>query len=560
MKSKVKGRPTKQRGNAEDDDRFVDLAKNPMFREMRKKEHKIAIDDRFKKMFTDKAFRESAFPLDRRGRATKDARREGYLAHIYDLGDDKEVNPCESGEGTIKSDSECDSSIEEEEDLQQIHLDLARGQGNVSSSSDDESVDEPLVRQEGSDKEEADESPWGELDKAVRRVEWASPRLAICNLDWSNVRAEDLILLLNSLKPTNGQIRSISVYLSDFGAECIERERRDGPMLKFKGSIKKGGEEDLEQRTKQAIREHELDKLRYYYAVCVCDSIDTATAIYESCDGVEYESSGLRFDIRFVPDEMEFEAERIREQILSDQFNADWYQPRRVKTHALTASNPKMSWEMDDPERRRTLKRAFDEEAKLDEFEPFIASGTDEDDDDESQRKAKREVLLAAVREGFEGANAQHAEEVVEDVEQQQKEHEESEDGNISDDKSVDQCDGEDREITDEDSEDEAVEVRRPKSKTKFQMYLERKKQLKQERKQEEAKKRKRRKEEIPSEEAPPAAVDQVERDERFAAFFTDSAFAVDQTAAHYKGGNLAERQAKGRHKRRQPKTFKNSD
>lgn len=83
----------------------------------------------------------------------------------------------------------------------------------------------------------------------------------------------------------------------------------------------------------------------------------------------KYESSGLRFDVRFVPDEMEFETERIREQISSDQFDPALYKPKRIETHSLGVSNPKMSWEDADPERRRKLKEAFNEEAKLEEFE-----------------------------------------------------------------------------------------------------------------------------------------------------------------------------------------------
>lgn len=47
--------------NEDDDNRFLDLSKNPMFREMPKKERKIQIDDRFKQMLTDKHFQERDF-------------------------------------------------------------------------------------------------------------------------------------------------------------------------------------------------------------------------------------------------------------------------------------------------------------------------------------------------------------------------------------------------------------------------------------------------------------------------------------------------------------------
>ena len=37
-----------------------------------------------------------------------------------------------------------------------------------------------------------------------------------------------------------------------------------------------------------------------------CDSIATADYLYMTCDGVEFERSSTKLDLRFVPDTMEF--------------------------------------------------------------------------------------------------------------------------------------------------------------------------------------------------------------------------------------------------------------
>lgn len=38
-----------------------------------------------------------------------------------------------------------------------------------------------------------------------------------------------------------------------------------------------------------------------------CDSVAAASAIYNHCDGTEFEHSSLLFDLRYIPDDMEFE-------------------------------------------------------------------------------------------------------------------------------------------------------------------------------------------------------------------------------------------------------------
>lgn len=72
-----------------------------------------------------------------------------------------------------------------------------------------------------------------------------------------------------------------------------------------------------------------MSRLRYYYAIIECDSaatgkflkfyhfmlflfslhVNLASAIYNQCDGNEYERSSNVIDLRFVPDDVVFEDE-----------------------------------------------------------------------------------------------------------------------------------------------------------------------------------------------------------------------------------------------------------
>ncbi|KAK6797962.1 hypothetical protein RDI58_005664 [Solanum bulbocastanum] len=449
------------------DSRFAALHSDPRFREPPQKKSKVTIDSRFNRMFTDKNFASSKAPTDIRGKPRKSSAKNP-LNHYYHIEEEEEkqgekqkrqkekskVLESESDDDSeeeekqgekqkrqkekskvLESESDDDSEEEEEEETksdsgtseEEIEDHKLKKVGAVSSDSEedeDEEVgsDNSLASTSDSDSDshsddEMDEVSSEEEDTFVQKedvpeIDKETKRLAVVNMDWGRVKAVDLYMLLSSFLPRGGQITSVAVYPSDFGLKRMEEEAVHGPVGLFDEEKAKDedSDDDDEEMDNEKLRAYEMSRLRYYYAVVECDSSATADYLYKTCDGVEFERTSNKLDLRFIPDSMEF---KHQPRDIATEAPAD-YEGLDFHTRALQHSNIELTWDEDEPQRIRTLKRQFNDEQLADmELKEFLASdesGSDDseegdDTEDKSAKRKKKQDTYRALLQSGEGSD-----------------------------------------------------------------------------------------------------------------------------------------------------------
>ena len=347
-----------------DDPRFAQMVNDPRFRTMRNQEKKVKIDDRFQGMFSERRFT-GGHRVDKRGLAIQKARGEDLENH-YEL--DRGMRDGGSSLN-VKSGAKVPDARGVDSDIE-------------SSSSDEESEEE---------EEDSIDHDWGELDKDAPRTDEATRRLAVCNIDWDRIRAVDLFVLFSSFKPDNGVIKSVTVYPSEFGKKRMAEEEVRGPteivetpVLPDDGVKHEEGDAEEEFMTEK-LRQYQLNRLRYFYAVVDCDSPKTGALLYDELDGFEYENSSSALDVRFIPDDMEFDDEPSSSCTTHPDF-ATYKAPNFVTT-ALQQSKVQMTWDETDPTRRQKMDEAFNSKSEqaLDDLEAFLASSEDEESEEDGE-------------------------------------------------------------------------------------------------------------------------------------------------------------------------------
>ncbi|KAL9623421.1 MAG: hypothetical protein Q9160_002314 [Pyrenula sp. 1 TL-2023] len=384
------------------DSRFADFETNPRWRLPSKRHARVKVDKRFSRMLRDDDFARKA-KVDRYGRPLQSQSEKSRLKRLYNFDENDEPD-------------DDDEVVRELKRVKQSY-DPIRDGGYGSSS--DSSSEEDEADEEGVEEKVVETAP----DSKVPMGEISS-RIAVVNLDWDHIRAADLMAVFSSFLPSGGSLIDVSIYPSEFGKERMEREEFEGPPKEIftsktsKPSATDHAEEeeiednaddnegDNEENIKRSIikpdngedfdsaklRDYQLERLRYFYAILACSSTSVAKSIYDAVDGTEYLSSSNFFDLRFVPDGTEFSADKARD---SCQKIPEVYKPNEFVTTALQHSRVKLTWDADDLVRKEAQARAFRggrKEIDENDLKAYLGSDSSDDNDDDQQTAGHQSV------------------------------------------------------------------------------------------------------------------------------------------------------------------------
>ncbi|EGC40320.1 hypothetical protein DICPUDRAFT_15659, partial [Dictyostelium purpureum] len=408
------------------DKRFTHAQSEPKFQMYRKKDMSIKLDERFKKILTNK-FTDSA-PIDEYGRKVDKTKINKTISKNFILEQNQpqqeqkedKKKPQSQPKQEQKNKKQQPKQVEEEEDedsdIEINDSDNDSINSNVDSdkskvveyggfeyNSDTESSDAEEF--EGDDIESESEGELGQQeDDDIPRGD-ATKRFAVLNCDWDNIDSKDLFVLLNSFVPPGGHIERITVYPSDYGLEQMAKEKSSGPSKEIwsrdkdqammdESTLSYDKVEDAESLdgkgfNLEKLRQYELSKLKYYYAIVKCSSVETANKIYEECEGMEIEDTANVLDLRFVPDDQEFKN--------PPRDSCDTL-PASTKgfgfsTSVLKGTTVDFTWDVDKSRKKLLTKNYSKDDAREEDLRAYLAEPTsseDESDDSETDQTAKR--------------------------------------------------------------------------------------------------------------------------------------------------------------------------
>ena len=362
------------------DKRFDKLFKDPKFKSIPKKVRKVEVNDtRFSHMFTDNKFASHA-DTDEYGQKLKKSNYNKELEDFYTSN-----NITIEGKNKVSK-----KQVEEQSNSSfEYNTDEYAGENDESDTSQefedflDQHVEEQNREVDAWDKYNDKEVPTGDVTK----------KLAIMNLNWESINANDLFILFNSLSPKPNMIKSVYIYPSEFGIKEKEKEVSSGPDKEIFKTNKNKEKDNIiihsiddysnkietnEGLDTSKLRAYELKKLKFYYAVVEFKSLKISNYIYENYDGMEIERTQMFMEMRFVPDDLEFPY-KPRESCLKFPEN---YEQNIKPNRALDHSKVTLTWDQDDLKRQDLLKKAFSSQFKEEEIQELLVSSSSEEDED----------------------------------------------------------------------------------------------------------------------------------------------------------------------------------
>lgn len=417
----------------EEDDRFAHARTDPRFRRLPKEQRKVAVDARFRDAIEGKGlFRTERAKVDKRGAPVREdtkRNRKGEGGKYYRLEEREEEE-----ENQAQVDTKQDANEEEEEDLEYMGirfpnleakqrylrlrgLDGSDGEEEQDDREDESDSDAIFSDAVSESTDSGGEEVWGvgayagslygvtKHEENIPDIEEETHRLAVVDMDWDRVKAMDLFAALHSFVPKRGTLRSVTIYPSDYGLERMKEEETKGPSIfRDEDKSKQTQEDDSssgEDVEDAKLRAYERSKLRYYYAIAEFDSEKTAAVVYKECDGMEFEKTATKFDLRFVPVEQDFSGREVKESAYE---LPSGYEAPVFETKSLQHSKPQLTWDADDEPRTKLLKKKLSEDAiKEEDLKAYIASTEEESEEEEEGLSSKAAVLRELLIDGEKG-------------------------------------------------------------------------------------------------------------------------------------------------------------
>ena len=422
-------------------DRYEKVFNDPKFKPIPKKVHKVELNDnRFNSMFENKDFY-STSKIDKYGNINKQKNFKEQLEDYYIKNDEKSkkikkeknINLKEENEENEEEESESDTSEEFQEYLKNMN------EQNAEILKDEEN-EEKIPTGEETSRIAIQNIDWSTIhaldlfillnsfckgNQKVLKVEIYPSEYGMKEMAKENELGPDKQIFTseaivktanneqeknteknnnkknqekenkNSVKKENSKNKN-SKEEENSKNENSENDNQENSEKENENSEKEEKENEEEEEDEEEeenydssnegfdaveLRKYELKKLKYYYAIVYCDSVATASSLYNECDGLEIERTQSFLDMRFVPDTLTKFPYAPKETCDHIPANSD-YTPNFKPNSALQDTKVKLTWDEGDPRRADLISRAFHKEGfNEEEINELLVSSDSEDED-----------------------------------------------------------------------------------------------------------------------------------------------------------------------------------